>query len=967
MSRKLILASAMTMALAGTDAFALGLGGLNTQSALNQPFLGEIELQDAQPDEIDAVKASLASSEAFAKAGVERYYYLTKLTFKPERSPQGGVVLRVSSREPIREPYMDFLVEVTWPAGKLLKEYTVLLDPPVLANRGAPAVRGARAGSARAGNRAEARSSAASSNYIPAPGDGFPIYVGPVRSGVGLWRIANEARPSGATVAQTAMALYRNNQQAFIRSNINRLRVGTTLVIPTGAELFALDAAEAEREYAAALRGRAVRRSPLTDIPPGALDSRLRVAGATSPGTATAPASMTGGSSTEPGIAAPSRAGATPPAVQQDVLLALETSESTRQETLELRERIKELETQLSGIESLLQLRNAELARAQNQPAPGVLGDQTLAELGDGELAALTQQPMGTPEGTQIEPPLEGDEAQSPLSDEASSAGDSTQPTEADAQPETSGLPPTSDAVGTEAPGLMPLPVPSPAPEDAAPSDQTAEQSDAQEPPNPVPTKPVPPVAPPVEAPASSTWHSLLLPLAGLAAVTVIGILVFSWVSIRRKRREEGEEDHEHDKDLLFAPLDETTEPRTMAASEADVSTVASPKAPEESAASGESSSSSGPREKVEETGVTLMSSLSNFDAETDEADPLAEADIYIAYGRHSEAQDLLLGELKRYPDRADIKYKLAEAYAGAKDLQALGELLSEIEAAGDDQVDPRMWSRLQEAHARLRSATDSQGESGGTAQVRDALQSSGGDAGGDSMTLGVDDSFSLDISDLQQASIDSADRPKVESGIEPATADSDFEDNAPLKISDDLLGDILSEPRDGFVPDSEQDSFGAAPTVSVPPTSSDPARDPREDSVQIESELVLSLDDRRVEVVEDLDSIFDSTAEDEPTLARNEASGTPPTGPQSGQMLSSVGFDSTDSVEQESTPTDLLSSQWQMDSGIWDETATKLDLARAYIEMDDAEAAREILEEVVAEGRDEQRSEARAMLSKLG
>jgi len=955
----------MTMALAGTDAFALGLGGLNTQSALNQPFLGEIELQDVQPDDIDAVKASLASSEAFAKAGVERYYYLTKLTFKPERSPQGGVVLRVSSREPIREPYMDFLVEVTWPAGKLLKEYTVLLDPPVLANRGAPAVRGASAGSARAGRRAEARpSTATSSNYIPAPGDGFPIYVGPVRSGVGLWRIASETRPSGATVAQTAMALYRNNQKAFIRANINRLRVGSTLVIPTGAELFALDAAEAEREYAAALRGRVVRRSPLTDIPPGALDSRLRVAGATSPRTAAAPALTTGSPSAEPGTALSSRPGATSPAVQQEVLLALETSESTRQETLELRERIKELETQLSGIESLLQLRNAELARAQNQPAPGVLGDQTSSEPAVGD--ELAEPASSQPADTQVQPPLEGGETQAPILDETSSADDSSQPTESDVHSDASGLLPTPDAVEAEPAGLMPLPVPTPVPEDAAPSEQAAEQPVAQESPKPVPTKPVPPIAPPVEAPASSTWHSLLLPLAGLAAVTVIGILVFSWLSIRRKRREEDEEDHDFDKDLLLEPLDETTEPRTMAAAEEDVSTVASPKAPDESATSGETSSSSGPREKVEETGVTLMSSLSNFDAETDEADPLAEADIYIAYGRHSEAQELLRGELKRYPERVDIKYKLAEAYAGAKDLQALGEVLSEIEEAGGDQADPRMWSRLQEAHARLRSATDSQGESG-PSQVRDALRSSGGDSGGDSMTLGVDDSFSLDISDLQQASAVPSDPLKVDSGTEPATADSDFEDDVPLKISDDLLGDILSEPRDGLGPDSEQDSFGAAPTVAVPQASSDLARDPGEDSVQIESELVLSLDERRVEVVDDLDSIFDSTVEDEPTLARNEASGTPPTGPQSGQVLSSVGFDSNDSVEQESTPTDLLSSQWQMDSGIWDETATKLDLARAYIEMDDAEAAREILEEVIAEGRDEQRSEAQAMLSKLG
>ena len=126
----------------------------------------------------------------------------------------------------------------------------------------------------------------------------------------------------------------------------------------------------------------------------------------------------------------------------------------------------------------------------------------------------------------------------------------------------------------------------------------------------------------------------------------------------------------------------------------------------------------------------------------------------------------------------------------------------------------------------------------------------------------------------------------------------------------------------------------------------------------------------KRVEVVDDLDSIFDSSAADEPTLARSEMTGSRPSAEKAGAVASSITLDSSDaeglSPDQESVPTDLLSSQWQMDSGIWDETATKLDLARAYIEMDDGDAAREILEEVISEGREEQRSEARAMLEKL-
>ncbi|EXJ14692.1 FimV/HubP family polar landmark protein [Imhoffiella purpurea] len=966
MSRKLILASTMTMVLAGTDASALGLGGLNTQSVLNQPFLGEIGLEDAKPDELDAIKASLASTAAFEKAGIERYYYLTKLTFVPEVTPDGRVVLRVSSREPIREPYMDFLVEVVWSSGKLLKEYTVLLDPPVLADRGAPAIANARANSARAGRPAEARSrsTASSSRYIPAPGDGFPVYVGPIRPGKGLWRVASENAPSGATVAQTAMALYRNNQDAFIRGDIDRLRVGRTLVIPTGEELFALDATQAEREYADALRGRAVRRSPITDIPPGALDARLRIAGSAQR-TAAVDASTANGA-----IPSTTRSAVPAPAVEQDVLRALETSESTRQETLELRDRIRELETQLSGIQDILQLRNAELARIQSQmAAPGVLGDQAPPLLDTLEQPPETQ-----------EPPLPDEDAGRQTAAESleSPPGELARTSEGDVSPEAETMLPPPDAAATleevsdvtaeDSSGLVPLPLPVPVPEEP-PETEPAVEPPVAEPPKPAQ---VPPSAPPVEEPPPSTWDSLLLPLAGLASVTAIGILLFSWISLRRKRREEASEDAdevEHDKDLLFGPLDETTEPRSMDVSEKDVSTTASPAVDlekrQETSAPAVQTSSNRTEDKVEETGLPLMSSLSNFDAETDEADILSEADIYIAYGRHSEAQDLLRAELKRTPERIDIKYKLAEVYAGAKDMDALNGMLAEIESSGADRADPAMWRRLQELKERLLEKSGDAEDETRRDSPRGAAAASSASGSVDSMEFDADDSFSLDISDLQKASSDLAGGPRLDE--EEVEFDLDLEDGAPLKISDELLEDLADEPRAGFGLDSDHDSFGAAPTVAVSDEGGFTSEKQRQDSVQIESEMVLSLDDRRVEVVDDLDSIFDSGAMDDPTLARNEAEGARPTGPKGERDLSAPVIDTIDSSDQESVPTDLLSSQWQMDSGIWDETATKLDLARAYIEMDDAEAAREILEEVVAEGREEQRSEAQEMLSKLG
>ena len=134
------LSLAVALSLAGSDALALGVGGLRVQSALDQPFVGEIELLDVKPDELDSVKAQIAGAEDFRKVGAERYHYLTKLRFSPQISPRGKTVLRVSSREPIREPYMDFLLEVQWPNGRVVKEYTVLLDPPATAGRSAPRI-----------------------------------------------------------------------------------------------------------------------------------------------------------------------------------------------------------------------------------------------------------------------------------------------------------------------------------------------------------------------------------------------------------------------------------------------------------------------------------------------------------------------------------------------------------------------------------------------------------------------------------------------------------------------------------------------------------------------------------------------------------------------------------------------------------------------------------------------------------
>jgi pilus assembly protein FimV len=231
-------------------AWAAGLGDLKSSSALNQPFEGSIVLFDVELDALDTIKVRLASEEDFQKANISRPYFLTQLQFQIEVDADNHPRIIVTSLEPIREPVLDFLVELIWPTGRLIKEYTVLLDPP------------------RAGVTPEPMTIVGqlilSETIDPVPTeDPFPIQYGPVAPGDSLWEIANKMTVEDATIAQTVMAIYRCNSHAFRQGDLNGLMVGSELTIPSAAELFALDATEANQEFQKARAGQPVRNTPI--------------------------------------------------------------------------------------------------------------------------------------------------------------------------------------------------------------------------------------------------------------------------------------------------------------------------------------------------------------------------------------------------------------------------------------------------------------------------------------------------------------------------------------------------------------------------------------------------------------------------------------------------------------------------------------------------------------------------------
>jgi pilus assembly protein FimV len=252
MSWKLrVLVSAML--LAPPVALPLGLGEIRLGSALNEPLSAEIDLVAATPDELGALQAQLASRELFQRYGLDRPAHLDSLEFRVGRGQDGRSVLLVRSRDAIGEPFVSFLVDVSWPRGRLLREYTVLLDPPVYASQGdqaAPAAIDApRAESAPAPAATAPEAGATSEPVAAEPG---PATEGPsayrVETGDTLYEIAGSlALGDRSTTQRMMIGLFRANPAAF-RDNINVLRAGAILRVPTADELSAIGVGEATAE-----------------------------------------------------------------------------------------------------------------------------------------------------------------------------------------------------------------------------------------------------------------------------------------------------------------------------------------------------------------------------------------------------------------------------------------------------------------------------------------------------------------------------------------------------------------------------------------------------------------------------------------------------------------------------------------------------------------------------------------------
>lgn len=386
---------ALLLALCSGAAMALGLGDIRVLSKPGQPLVAEIPVISNEPGELDNARVALASPTIFARVGLERPQGLvSNLQFQFAQDARGRAVIRVTSTQAVDQPAINFLIEVEWGQGRLVREYSALVDAPNTAAAIAePGIEAPQAGASNTIAREPAAASGArpsrQDNAVerpatrpaaaaPAPsastaGDQLPA----VRSGQTLSEIAaGVARSSGHSLDQTMLALLRTNPDAFINGNINRLKQGAVLRTPQQdalAEVGAAEAAALVREQATQWRQA---RAPM----PQPAEAGTTPAASPAPAAAAA-AGAAGGARLEiaPAVATDTnKAGTTSGtsgegegemAANEQLQQAKEDIATRDAELQELRTRVADLEKLKQQQQALIAMKDTDLAAAQRRLA----------------------------------------------------------------------------------------------------------------------------------------------------------------------------------------------------------------------------------------------------------------------------------------------------------------------------------------------------------------------------------------------------------------------------------------------------------------------------------------------------------------------------------------------------------------------------------------------------------------------
>lgn len=874
--RKLVLAIAAASALSSGMAHALGLGELTLKSTLNQPLVAEIELLDVKDLTAAEVVPSLASPEDFAKAGVDRQAFLNDLTFTPVLNASGKSVLRVTSSKPLSEPMVKFLVQVMWPNGRLLRDYSVLLDPSKFSPQ-----------------TADAAAQPAPSQTITAPTTGATHpnqYTTTPRDT--LWEIAAKAR-TGGSVQQTMLAIQALNPDAFIDGNINRLKTGQVLRLPDSVESTALPQSKAIAEVAA--QNEAWRQGRRYVAKPGTGQQQLD---ATKRGRSNVGSGQNAKDNLSLVSAESAKARGKGPAgdakaLSNKLAVTQESLDTTRRDNEELKSRMADLQSQLDKLQRLIELKNNQLAKMQ---ADG----SAAAPAANAAVPVITAELAATPPAT---------------------------PAEAAPTPESAIAPPVDTPA--ETPVVAPKPV--------VDEDKTF---------NELLTNPI------------------LLGLIGGGAVVLLLLLLL--LARRRKAQQEAEkhlrmaralaeeQEFSAEQDLPESSFEGLEVP----AASVKLNTPAPAPAPAAVVA---------PVVMAEPIAAPLVAPA----AERSD-DVLDKAQSHINAGRLNQAAALLEEGVSLEPQRSDLRLKLMEVYGQQGDRDAFVAQERQLVANGDnfakvEELKKRFPAMAVVAVAGLAAAAvaaelDAQ-------YVKDLLldEPEAPTPEPAPVTDDLDSAFDLSLDDLDNITpVEPAAVVEPEAPVEldefPADDDLSFEsvlqqqteikDNLDDLSDFDLDLDLGAEPAPAAATDLADDDFlldldeGVKDLSPVEPAV---VNEVPQDDLELPADFDLSLADEM------------DTNPAEPDAFAAELNDVNAELDRLSQSIAEPTFTEADAAMGD----DLGEDDFDFLAGT-DEAATKLDLAQAYIDMGDNDGARDILNEVLTEGDEKQRGEAKEMLSHL-
>lgn len=897
----MLKAAALTSLLVFSNAYATGLGKLTVLSSLGQPLRAEIELTSPNKEEINSLVPKLASIEAFRQANIEFNPALLSLRFAVEQRGN-SYIIRVTSTQAMNEPWVDFLLEMNASNGKLVREYTFLLDPADLSTGQSAQVvnpSGSSSKNLATGQiaRAESKAKVSSANQeaeaikktpikstassAPANADGRQYRVKP---GDTLMRIAS-SNLNGVSLDQMLVSIYRANPQAFVGDNMNRLKAGQILTIPDAEEAKASSSSEARQvvqthsanfnAYRNKLAGQVLTApvesiaqkkqaasgaitAKVKEVPTAANESldKLKLSKVAEAGAKSAPAK---GFSEEDRIA-------------KDKALA------------EANARVKELEKNVGELNKLL-------AMPSKTAAPAVASAASVASASSASKASDVAS------------------ASKPASMSASASAASVAASPASSV--------AASATKAESASVS--------------SAQAASGASAAKP------KRTPPPPPPVVEEESSWFDSKYLIAAGLLAALGGAIGVYS----SRKKKVS----HQFEDSIL---------------------TGSSLKANSMFGSTGGQS--------VDTNNSVFNSNFAPSASQLDanEVDPVAEADVYIAYGRDSQAEEILKEALKTQPDRHAVRLKLLEIYFGRKDLRSFelfaGELYGMTRGEGEDWGQAASMGISLDPNNPLYAGANAQLEAyagAGLGQPTQPLEDLDPEA---LLENSLSEDMLESISIIDTASSLSDEAAGETDKVEPVQASLDDGLDFDLDIAEkqDDQGELEEFPVtlpeidavSSIKPPVEEEmpvidfgsidfDLGGDESIEAAPVAQEP------------EELSLSNDSPAIEKQEEFDiGSLDFVSVDDAQEPVNEVPFEAPLMMQEEVKLD-FGMD-TDAVPNESANSVEDVSPYNA------EMATKLDLAVAYREIGDKEGARELLDEVIKGGSSEQVDKAKKMLEEL-